>query len=65
MPDVSGAMGFDALASVKNAGLTYVVVGIYDDNVPEGFVISQRPAPNSKASTGDPVTLVISRGPRQ
>jgi len=65
VPDVVGAMGMDALSSVRSAGLTYVVVKVYDDTVPAGFVISQSPPPNKEARTGDPVTLVISRGPRQ
>ena len=65
VPDVNDAMGIDALSTVKAAGLTYVVVGVYDDEVPAGFVISQSPSAGSKAHTGDPVTLVISRGPRQ
>jgi transcriptional regulator with XRE-family HTH domain len=65
VPDVRGAMGIDALSSVRAAGLTYVVVKVYDDEVPAGFVISQSPSPNEDARTGDPVTLVISRGPRQ
>ena len=64
VPDVNGAMGMDALVSVKGAGLTYVVVRIYDDELPAGFVLSQSPSADSKAHTGDPVTLVISRGPR-
>jgi cytoskeletal protein RodZ len=65
VPDIRGAMGMDALVSVREAGFTYVVISVYDDEVPAGFVISQSPSPNDKARTGDPVTLVISRGPRQ
>ena len=64
VPDVTGAMGMDALSQVRAAGLTYVVVKVYDDEVPAGFVISQSPSANDEARTGDPVTLVISRGPR-
>ncbi|HUS82946.1 MAG TPA: helix-turn-helix domain-containing protein [Dehalococcoidia bacterium] len=64
VPDVNEAMGMDALVKVKGAGLTYVVVRVYDDEVPEGFVISQSPSPNSTARAGEPVTLVISRGSR-
>jgi len=58
-------MGMDALTSVREAGLTYVVVRVYDDEVPAGFVISQSPSPDDDARAGDPVTLVISRGPRK
>ena len=65
VPDIRGAMGMDALVSVREAGLAYVVITVYDDEVTAGFVISQSPSPNDKARTGDPVTLVISRGPRQ
>jgi cytoskeletal protein RodZ len=65
VPDVRGAMGMTALTTVKESGLPYVVIRVYDDKVPEGFVISQDPPANSKAKTGDPITLVISRGPRQ
>lgn len=64
VPDLVGAMGMDALSQVRAAGLTYVVVKVYDDQVPAGFVISQSPAANADARSGDPVTLVISRGPR-
>jgi cytoskeletal protein RodZ len=64
VPDVAGAMGFDALARVQAAGLTYVVVRVYDDTVQEGFVISQSPSAGDSARTGDPITLLISRGPR-
>jgi len=34
----------------------------YSDEVPEGLVISQDPAPNSELSKGDRVTVVISKG---
>ncbi len=65
VPDVTGATGLEALPKVRNAGLTYVVFQLYDDQVPEGLVVSQSPAADDEARTGDPVTLVISRGPRQ
>ncbi len=65
VPDVTGATGLDALPKIRNAGLTYVVFRLYDDQIPAGLVVSQSPAPSDQARTGDPVTLVISRGPRQ
>jgi len=34
----------------------------YSDDVPEGLVISQDPAPNTELSKGDRVTVVISKG---
>ena len=64
VPDMRGALTLDALASVTDNGLTYVVVQVYDDKAPEGTVINQSPSPNSKAKAGDPVTLLISRGRR-
>jgi cytoskeletal protein RodZ len=65
VPDITGEMGLSALPKVTSAGLTYVVFKLYDDEIPFGFVVSQDPAPNADALTGDPITLVISRGPRQ
>jgi len=64
VPDLSGAIGTDALISLRRAGLSYVVVRLYDEEMPAGFVLSQSPAAGSTARVGDPVTLVISRGPR-
>jgi cytoskeletal protein RodZ len=65
VPDVTGQTGLTALPKVRAAGLTYVVFQLYDNNVPSGIVLSQSPTPNDDALTGDPVTLVISRGPRE
>lgn len=64
VPDVRGAVELDALRSIVSSGLTYVVIGVFDDGVQAGLVINQSPSPESEAKAGDPVTLLVSRGPR-
>lgn len=34
----------------------------YDDNIPAGMVLSQKPAPGTQLNKGDKVTVVISKG---
>jgi PASTA domain len=52
-----------AVAAISNAGLTIGAVTLENSStVPAGDVISQTPAPNTAATTGSVVTLVISTG---
>jgi beta-lactam-binding protein with PASTA domain len=62
VPDVRGVTMAEAMRAVHDQGLTYVVVQVYSNDVAAGVVMSQSPSPGSKASTGDPVTLTVSRG---
>jgi len=64
VPDVRGIVGLQALADILGRGLTFVVVTVNDDNVAAGLVINQSPSPDSTLKAGDPVTLLVSDGPR-
>jgi transcriptional regulator with XRE-family HTH domain len=64
VPDVRGTAGLQALADILGRGLTFVVVRVNNDNVAAGLVINQSPSPDSKVKAGDPVTLIVSDGPR-
>lgn len=60
--DVRGVTGAEAIRAIHDQGLTYVMVQVYNDDVPVGVVISQSPSPGSKVNAGDAVTVTVSRG---
>ncbi|MBO4365129.1 MAG: Stk1 family PASTA domain-containing Ser/Thr kinase [Eggerthellaceae bacterium] len=63
VPDVRGQSQGNAIATLQNAGFEVVANDTaYDDNVPEGHVISQSPDAGEKLAKGGTVSLVISLG---
>ncbi len=60
--DHADGEGTTARAELTRLGFDVTVVRQYDDNVPQGAVISQEPS-HGVGYAGDPVTLVVSRGP--
>jgi beta-lactam-binding protein with PASTA domain len=63
LADFRGGAGLQALGTVIDQGLKFVVVSVHDDDVPVGMVINQSPSPNSTVHTGDSITLLVSEGP--
>ncbi|MGZ4632727.1 MAG: Stk1 family PASTA domain-containing Ser/Thr kinase [Actinomycetes bacterium] len=63
VPSVTGKKVDDAQSTLADAGLRSKVVDeTYDDNVPDGAVISQSPE-NGQAPKNSVVRLVVSKGP--
>lgn len=63
VPDVTGRTLTEAKAVLIEAGLRYQVEEQrYDDVVPLGFVISQKPMPNQKIKENGLVSLITSLG---
>ncbi len=52
-----------ATLEINNLGLKAATDFVVDDEIPEGYIISQSPMPNSTVSQGSTVTLTISKGP--
>ena len=63
VPDVTNRSRDDAIAMLHNMGFKVDVSEQFDDNVPQGNVISQDPHGNSHLAKGQTVTLVVSKGP--
>ncbi len=51
-----------ATLEINNLGLKAATDFVVDDEVPEGYIISQSPMPNSTVTQGSTVTLTISKG---
>lgn len=51
-----------AEAELKNLGLKCVLVEEFDEEIPEGYVISQDPKPDTIVEAGSIVTLAVSKG---
>ncbi|MDR1217661.1 MAG: PASTA domain-containing protein [Oscillospiraceae bacterium] len=64
LPDVSGLSLSAAQSALQALGVTVNTSEEYDDNIPEGSVISQSPQQGTIVKKGDTVTLKISRGPK-
>ncbi|MBU5480410.1 Stk1 family PASTA domain-containing Ser/Thr kinase [Blautia sp. MSJ-19] len=69
MPDVTGETGVDAQQTLEDLGLTVTVQKEYSEDdgtgyplVNPGYVDSVTPEAGSSVSSGDEVTLVVSRG---
>jgi len=64
VPDVTGLLLANALASREfvNHIFFYREEHIFDDDLPNGVVVSQYPAPGSLARRGDTITLEVSLG---
>jgi transcriptional regulator with XRE-family HTH domain len=52
-----------AVALLRDNEMNYLIIEVYDDEVEQGLVISQTPAPGGKATPDSAVYLVVSRGP--
>jgi serine/threonine-protein kinase len=62
IPSVTGLSLEDALAVFREEGLVFsTVIEVHSEEVPEGQVIAQRPAPEEW--TGETITLIASAGP--
>jgi cytoskeletal protein RodZ len=62
VPDLESVDMDSALDALQEADINYVVIEVNNDQVPEGLVIQQDPAPGTKAEPETSVTLVVSRG---
>lgn len=63
VPDAVGKAEDVAIAQLEAAGFKVSTDTDYDDNVKEGYVISQSPNSTEKAAKNSTVTLIISMGP--
>ncbi len=63
VPDVRGAAADDAQQTLSDAGLKAKTSKQQSENVPEGQVISQSPAPGSRVGRDAVVKLTVSSGP--
>lgn len=63
VPDVTGKARDEAIAELEAAGFRVTTDTDYDDDVEEGYVISQSPNGSEKAAKTSTVTLIVSIGP--
>jgi beta-lactam-binding protein with PASTA domain/predicted Ser/Thr protein kinase len=63
VPDVIDQSEASARSELENAGFKVQAFTAPSDETPEGFVISQTPAPGEKATKGSTVQIVLSTGP--
>lgn len=66
-PDVSGMAEVEAQALLQDQGLKFTVVKDderYDEWVPAGHVLIQRPGPGTLVKRGSPVAIILSLGPQ-
>ena len=62
VPDVVGKTEEEAKQALLNAGFQVEVDEEYDEEVEEGYVISQSPEGETKAEKGSTITIVVSKG---
>ncbi|HEY7605036.1 MAG TPA: Stk1 family PASTA domain-containing Ser/Thr kinase [Gaiellaceae bacterium] len=62
VPFVEGIKEVNAVAKIRDAGLSVHLVRQPDDKVPETYVISQDPGGGTRTDKGNPVTIVVSNG---
>ncbi len=63
VPGVAGKPREEAVELLENAGLRVEESQAYDERVPAGVVISQRPVEGNRVGRGTTVSLVVSKGP--
>ena len=63
MPDLRAQPLADAAATLRGMGLSYLVVQVSSDEMPEGHIVRQNPKPASDIDPDQVVTLEVSRGP--
>lgn len=62
VPDVVGKTAEEAKQTLLNAGFLVEEDEEYNEEVEEGYVISQSPEGNGKAEKGSTITIVVSKG---
>jgi serine/threonine-protein kinase len=65
VPDVTGQLENDAIATLQNAGFKTTTQRNPDSKVAPNHVINTNPGANSSVGAGDEVTLNVSTGPEQ
>ncbi len=65
VPDVSGVVSADAIATLQNRGFKTRTAQKPDSEVPPDHVISTDPPANTSAGAGDEITINVSTGPEQ
>lgn len=63
VPDVVGKEEAEAAEELRSAGFKVSIDTDYDDEVEEGYVISQSPAGGEQATENTNITLIVSIGP--
>jgi cytoskeletal protein RodZ len=63
MPDLRARPLADAGATLRDMGLSYLVVQVSNAEMPAGHVVRQSPKPGSDIDPNQVVTLEVSRGP--
>ena len=63
MPDLRAQPLADAAATLRDMGLSYLVVQVSSSEMPEGHVVRQSLEPGSDIDPNQVVTLEVSRGP--
>ena len=65
VPDVSGQVSADAIATLQNRGFSIRTQQQPDSEVPPDHVISTDPEADSSVAAGDEITVNVSTGPEQ
>ena len=63
VPAVAGTAEHDATKVIKAGGFDIRVARTVDESVPAGVVLTQSPAPGTKAATHSAISIVVSAGP--
>jgi cytoskeletal protein RodZ len=63
MPDLRAQLLTDAAATLRDLGLSYLVVQVSSSEMPEGHIVRQSLEPGSDIDPNQVVTLEVSRGP--
>jgi len=63
MPDLRAQPLADAAVTLRDMGLSYLVVRVSSDEMPEGHIVRQSLEPGSDIDPNQVVTLEVSRGP--
>ena len=62
-PDLEGQPYLVALATLLEADIPYLIIEADTEDVPEGAVFEQMPAPGARLSEGDVITLLVAAIP--
>ncbi|NIV39600.1 MAG: PASTA domain-containing protein, partial [Anaerolineae bacterium] len=63
MPDLRAQPLADAAATLRDMGLSYLVVSVSSSEMPDGHVVRQSLEPGSDPDPDQVVILEVSRGP--
>ncbi len=61
VPDLEGQNALSAAVALDSAGIRFLVVQVESDDVPQGMVFGQTPAPGTAVEENTVVTLMVSR----